>query len=89
MSGKRAQSMARGIEAFYRGQITDGEVLSKLLSFPEVQNVMRQMTDADIEAVVSGNVQAQNQQPVNTAAQQVQGASSPAYRMKQQRMKEE
>ncbi|MFR1988908.1 MAG: hypothetical protein ACLS3C_02095 [Oscillospiraceae bacterium] len=39
VSGKRAQSMARGIEAFYRGQITDGEVLSKLLSFPEVQNV--------------------------------------------------
>ena len=33
VSGKRAQSMARGIEAFYRGQITDGEVLSKLL-FP-------------------------------------------------------
>ena len=74
VSGKRAQSMARGIEAFYRGQITDGEVLSKLLSFPEVQNVMRQMTDADIEAVVSGNVQAQNQQPVNTAAQQVPGS---------------
>lgn len=77
VSGKRAQSMARGIEAFYRGQITDGEVLSKLLSFPEVQNVMRQMTDADIEAVVSGNVQAQNQQPVNTAAQQVPGSQQP------------
>lgn len=77
VSGKRAQSMARGIEAFYRGQITDGEVLSKLLSFPEVQNVMRQMTDADIEAVVSGNVQAQNQQPVNTAAQQVPGSRQP------------
>lgn len=77
VSGKRAQSMARGIEAFYRGQITDGEVLSKLLSFPEVQNVMRQMTDADIEAVVSGNVQAQNQQPVNTAAQQVPGRQQP------------
>ena len=77
VSGKRAQSMARGIEAFYRGQITDGEVLSKLLSFPEVQNVMRQMTDADIEAVVSGNVQAQNQQPVNTAAQQVPGSQKP------------
>jgi hypothetical protein len=77
VSGKRAQSMARGIEAFYRGQITDGEVLSKLLSFQEVQNVMRQMTDADIEAVVSGNVQAQNQQPVNTAAQQVPGSQQP------------
>lgn len=77
VSGKRAQSMARGIEAFYRGQITDGEVLSKLLSFPGVQNVMRQMTDADIEAVVSGNVQAQNQQPVNTAAQQVPGSQQP------------
>lgn len=77
VSGKRAQSMARGIEAFYRGQITDGEVLSKLLSFPEVQNVMRQMTDADIEAVVSGNMQAQNQQPVNTAAQQVPGSQQP------------
>ena len=77
VSGKRAQSMARGIEAFYRGQITDGEVLSKLLSFPEVQNVMRQMTDADIEAVVSGNVQAQNQQPVNTAAQQVPESQQP------------
>lgn len=77
VSGKRAQSMARGIEAFYRGQITDGEVLSKLLSFPEVQNVMRQMTDADIEAVVSGNVQAQNQQPVNTAVQQVPGSQQP------------
>ena len=77
VSGKRAQSMARGIEAFYRGQITDGEVLSKLLSFPEVQNVMRQMTDADIEAVVSGNIQAQNQQPVNTAAQQVPGSQQP------------
>lgn len=77
VSGKRAQSMARGIEAFYRGQITDGEVLSKLLSFPEVQNVMRQMTDADIEAVVSGNVQAQNQQQVNTAAQQVPGSQQP------------
>lgn len=77
VSGKRAQSMARGIEAFYRGQITDGKVLSKLLSFPEVQNVMRQMTDADIEAVVSGNVQAQNQQPVNTAAQQVPGSQQP------------
>ena len=77
VSGKRAQSMARGIEAFYRGQITDGEVLSKLLSFPEVQNVMQQMTDADIEAVVSGNVQAQNQQPVNTAAQQVPGSQQP------------
>lgn len=77
VSGKRAQSMARGIEAFYRGQITDGEVLSKLLSLPEVQNVMRQMTDADIEAVVSGNVQAQNQQPVNTAAQQVPGSQQP------------
>ena len=77
VSGKRAQSMARGIEAFYRGQITDGEVLSKLLSFPEVQNVMRQMTGADIEAVVSGNVQAQNQQPVNTAAQQVPGSQQP------------
>lgn len=77
VSGKRAQTMARGIEAFYRGQITDGEVLSKLLSFPEVQNVMRQMTDADIEAVVSGNVQAQNQQPVNTAAQQVPGSQQP------------
>lgn len=77
VSGKRAQSMARGIEAFYRGQITDGEVLSKLLSFPEVQNVMRQMTDADIEVVVSGNVQAQNQQPVNTAAQQVPGSQQP------------
>ncbi len=77
VSGKRAQSMARGIEAFYRGQITDGEVLSKLLSFPEVQNVMRQMTDADIEAVVSGNAQPQNQQPVNTAAQQVPGSQQP------------
>lgn len=77
VSGKRAQSMARGIEAFYRGQITDGEVLSKLLSFPEVQNVMRQMTDADIEAVVSGNVQAQNQQPVNAAVQQVPGGQQP------------
>ena len=77
VSGKRAQSMARGIEAFYRGQITDGEVLSKLLSFPEVQNVMQQMTDADVEAVVSGNVQAQNQQPVNTAAQQVPGSQQP------------
>ena len=77
VSGKRAQSMARGIEAFYRGQITDGEVLSKLLSFPEVQNVMRQMTDADVEAVVSGNVQAQNQQPVNTAAQQMPGSQQP------------
>lgn len=77
VSGKRAQSMARGIEAFYRGQITDGEVLSKLLSFPEVQNVMRQMTDADIEAVVSGNVQAQNQQSVNTAAQQMPGSQQP------------
>lgn len=77
VSGKRAQSMARGIEAFYRGQITDGEVLSKLLSFPEVQNVTRQMTDADIEAVVSGNVQAQNQQPVNTAEQQVPGSQQP------------
>ena len=77
VSGKRAQSMARGIEAFYRGQITDGEVLSKLISFPEVQNVMRQMTDADIEAVVSGNVQAQNQQPVNTDAQQVPGSQQP------------
>lgn len=74
VSGKRAQSMARGIEAFYRGQITDGEVLSKLLSFPEVQNVMRQMTDADIEAVVSGNAQLQNQQPVNAAVQQVPGS---------------
>ena len=77
VSGKRAQSMARGIEAFYRGQITDGEVLSKLLSFPEVQNVMRQMTDADIEAVVSGNMQAQNQQLGNTAAQQVPGSQQP------------
>lgn len=77
VSGKRAQSMARGIEAFYRGQITDGEVLSKLLSFPEVQNVMRQMTDADIEAVVSGNVQAQNQQPGNAAVQQVPGSQQP------------
>lgn len=77
VSGKRAQSMARGIEAFYRGQITDGEVLSKLLSFPEVQNVMRQMTDADIEAVVSGNVQAQNQQPANAAVQQVPGSQQP------------
>lgn len=77
VSGKRAQSMARGIEAFYRGQITDGEVLSELLSFPEVQNVMRQMTDADIEAVVSGNVQAQNQQPVNAAVQQVPGSQQP------------
>ena len=77
VSGKRAQSMARGIEAFYRGQITDGEVLSKLLSFPEVQNVMRQMTDADIEAVVSGNVQTQNQQLGNTAAQQVPGSQQP------------
>lgn len=74
VSGKRAQSMARGIEAFYRGQITDGEVLSKLLSSPEVQNVMRQMTDADIEAVVSGNAQLQNQQPVNAAVQQVPGS---------------
>lgn len=77
VSGKRAQSMARGIEAFYRGQITDGKVLSKLLSFPEVQNVMRQMTDADIEAVVSGNVQTQNQQLGNTAAQQVPGSQQP------------
>lgn len=77
VSEKRAQSMARGIEAFYRGQITDGEVLSKLLSFPEVQNVMRQMTDADIEAVVSGNVQAQNQQPVNAAVQQVPRSQQP------------
>lgn len=77
VSGKRAQSMARGIEAFYRGQITDGEVLSKLLSFPEVQNVIRQMTDADIEAVVSGNVQTQNQQLGNTAAQQVPGSQQP------------
>lgn len=77
VSGKRAQSMARGIEAFYRGQITDGEVLNKLISFPEVQNVMRQMTDADIEAVVSGNVQAQNQQPVNAAVQQVPGSQQP------------
>lgn len=77
VSGKRAQSMARGIEAFYRGQITDGEVLSKLLSFPEVQNVMRQMTDADIEAVVSGNAQPQNQQPGNAAAQQVPGSQQP------------
>lgn len=77
VSGKRAQSMARGIEAFYRGQITDGEVLNKPLSFPEVQNVMRQMTDADIEAVVSGNVQAQNQQPVNAAVQQVPGSQQP------------
>lgn len=77
VSGKRAQSMARGIEAFYRGQITDGEVLSKLLSFPEVQNVMRQMTDADIEAVVSGNAQPQNQQPVNAAVQQVPGSQQP------------
>ena len=77
VSGKRAQSMARGIEAFYRGQITDGEVLNKLLSFPEVQNVMRQMTDADIEAVVSGNVQAQNQQPGNAAVQQVPGSQQP------------
>lgn len=77
VSGKRAQSMARGIEAFYRGQITDGEVLNKLPSFPEVQNVMRQMTDADIEAVVSGNVQAQNQQPVNAAVQQVPGSQQP------------
>ena len=74
VSGKRAQSMARGIEAFYRGQITDGEVLSKLLSFPEVQNVMRQMTDADIEAVVSGNAQPQNQQPGNAAVQQAPGS---------------
>ena len=77
VSGKRAQSMARGIEAFYRGQITDGEVLSKLLSFPEVQNVMRQMTDADIEAVVSGNAQPQNQQPGNAAVQQVPGSQQP------------
>jgi hypothetical protein len=77
VSGKRAQSMARGIEAFYRGQITDGEVLSKLLSFPEVQNVMRQMTDADIEAVVSGNVQPQNQRPGNAAVQQVPGSQQP------------
>lgn len=77
VSGKRAQSMARGIEAFYRGQITDGEVLSKLLSFPEVQNVMRQMTDADIEAVVSGNAQPQNQQSVNAAVQQVPGSQQP------------
>lgn len=77
VSGKRAQSMARGIEAFYRGQITDGEVLSKLLSFPEVQNVMRQMTDADIEAVVSGNAQPQNQQLGNAAAQQVPGSQQP------------
>ena len=38
---------------------------------------MRQMTDAYIEAVVSGNVQAQNQQPVNTAAQQVPGSQQP------------
>lgn len=74
VSGKRAQSMARGIEAFYRGEIQDGEVLSKLLSFPEVQNVMRQMTDADIEAVVSGNAQPQNQQPVNAAVQQAPGS---------------
>ena len=77
VSGKRAQSMARGIEAFYRGQITDSEVLNKLISFPEVQNVMLQMTDADIEAVVSGNVQAQNQQPVNAAVQQVPGSQQP------------
>lgn len=77
VSGKRAQSMARGIEAFYRGQITDGEVLSKLLSFPEAQNVMRQMTDADIEAVVSGNAQPQNQQPGNAAVQQVPGSQQP------------
>lgn len=77
VSGKRAQSMARGIEAFYRGQITDGEVLSKLLSFPEVQNVMRQMTGADIEAVVSGNAQPQNQQPGNAAVQQVPGSQQP------------
>ena len=77
VSEKRAQSMARGIEAFYRGQITDGEVLSKLLSFPEVQNVMRQMTDADIEAVVSGNAQPQNQQPGNAAVQQVPGSQQP------------
>lgn len=77
VSGKRAQSMARGIEAFYRGQITDGEVLRKLLSFPEVQNVMRQMTDADIEAVVSGNAQPQNQQPGNAAVQQVPGSQQP------------
>ena len=77
VSGKRAQSMARGIEAFYRGQITDGEVLSKLISFPEVQNVMRQMTDADIEAVVSGNAQPQNQQPGNAAVQQVPGSQQP------------
>ena len=77
VSGKRAQSMARGIEAFYRGQITDGEVLSKLLSFPEVQNVMRQMTDTDIEAVVSGNVQPQNQRPGNAAVQQVPGSQQP------------
>ena len=77
VSGKRAQSMARGIEAFYRGQITDGEVLNKLLSFPEVQNVMRQMTDADIEAVVSGNAQPQNQQPGNAAVQQVPGSQQP------------
>lgn len=77
VSGKRAQSMARGIEAFYRGQITDGEVLSKLRSFPEVQNVMRQMTDADIEAVVSGNAQPQNQQPGNAAVQQVPGSQQP------------
>lgn len=77
VSGKRAQSMARGIEAFYRGQITDGEVLSKLLSFPEVQNVMRQMTDADIEAVVSGNAQTQNQRPGNAAVQQVPGSQQP------------
>lgn len=77
VSGKRAQSMARGIEAFYRGQITDGEVLSKLLSFPEVQNVMQQMTDADIEAVVSGNAQPQNQQPGNAAVQQVPGSQQP------------
>lgn len=77
VSGKRAQSMARGIEAFYRGQITDGEVLNKLISFPEVQNVMRQMTDADIEAVVSGNAQPQNQQPGNAAVQQVPGSQQP------------
>lgn len=77
VSGKRAQSMARGIEAFYRGQITDGEVLSKLLSFPEVQNVMLQMTDADIEAVVSGNAQPQNQQPGNAAVQQAPGSQQP------------
>ena len=77
VSGKRAQSMARGIEAFYRGQITDGEVLNKLLSFPEVQNVMRQMTDADIEAVVPGNAQPQNQQPGNAAVQQVPGSQQP------------